>query len=59
MARKETNFKMEGVELCGNCHGTGYDAELDCICPICEGSGRVYKTRKGIVTVEPYKGKRE
>lgn len=58
MARKETKFNLEGVELCGNCHGTGVDEATGWKCPVCEGSGRVFKTRKGTVTVEPYKGQR-
>lgn len=59
MAKKESKFNVEGVELCGSCHGTGIvlDGFIEYKeCPVCEGSGRIYKTRKGTVTVEPYKG---
>lgn len=50
-----TPFEIKTVELCGNCHGTGKDSS-GCKCHVCEGSGRVWKTRKGTVEIEPYKG---
>lgn len=53
MAKQD--FEYKNVELCGNCHGTGVD-ENKHKCPVCDGTGRIYKTRKGTVTVEPYKG---
>lgn len=51
-------FNLENVELCGNCRGTGIDELTGWKCPVCEGSGRVFKRREGVVTVEPYKGQR-
>ena len=54
MAKQD--FEYKNVELCGNCHGTGWDETGKHRCPTCDGTGRIYKTRKGTVTVEPYKG---
>lgn len=56
----KTPFKFVRVELCGNCHGSGTVEEgtfrrKSYTCPTCEGSGRVVKTREGIVTIEPYR----
>lgn len=53
-----TPFHVEGIELCGACGGTGTDEITGWTCPVCEGTGRVHKVRKGTVTVEPYRGQK-
>ena len=53
MAKQD--FEYKNVELCGNCHGTGWDETGKHRCPTCDGTGRIYKTRKGTVTVDPYR----
>lgn len=53
MAKQD--FEYKNVELCGCCQGTGHNTSGQ-KCHVCDGTGRIYKTRKGTVTVEPYKG---
>lgn len=56
---KETPFQSEKIEICRNCQGVGfvpngYNGQAQPVCPVCGGSGRVKKTTRGIVTIEPY-----
>jgi DnaJ-class molecular chaperone len=59
---KAKDFQVEQIELCRNCQGQGMipiaegGAQLLAMCPVCQGSGRVRVIRKGVVTVEPYRG---
>lgn len=60
---KAKDFQVEQIQLCRNCQGEGMvpiaegKTQLLATCPICQGSGRVRVIRKGVVNVEPYRGK--
>lgn len=57
---KEIPFNICKVELCNDCKGTGVIDESTIFrnnvvkCLTCNGTGRIKKTRKGVVTIEPY-----
>ena len=59
---KAKDFQVEQIELCRNCQGQGMipiaegGTQLLAMCPVCQGSGRVRVIRKGVFTVEPYRG---
>lgn len=59
MGKKERYYERERIEVCRNCQGFGLvllDGEFlpSTTCPVCEGSGRVKKTSKVAITIEPY-----
>lgn len=40
------------IEVCGECEGKGFaNREL---CPMCNGSGRIVKTKKVIIDIKPF-----
>ncbi|MBQ7210518.1 MAG: molecular chaperone DnaJ [Paludibacteraceae bacterium] len=55
---KVRQFEYNRIDLCRDCHGVGYlppdEDGITPVCPVCSGSGRVKKTTKGTVTIEPY-----
>lgn len=56
---KITPFTYIKIEICRNCKGAGfvpngYNGQAQPVCPVCEGTGRIKKTNKGTVTIEPY-----
>jgi DnaJ-class molecular chaperone len=61
MCKKERDYdKAPRIEMCRNCRGAGMirvdDASTPSMCPVCGGSGRVKKTVKIHLVVEPYTG---
>lgn len=62
-SEKTRNYTpQQRVEICRNCHGTGM-ADTGSLfrsrkgsCPVCNGSGRVIKTKTVIINIKPYKG---
>ncbi|MBR3565321.1 MAG: hypothetical protein IKN91_03200 [Paludibacteraceae bacterium] len=58
MKTREFNYKQPA--LCKDCKGAGfvYDGESDTAivkeCPTCKGSGKVWITKQGTVTITPY-----
>lgn len=60
---KEKKYRTEypkEIEVCRNCQGRGKTLEYSLFhgrgdtCPVCEGSGRIIKTKTVIITIEPY-----
>lgn len=41
------------IEVCGGCKGTGRQDGRRC--DVCQGSGRIVKTKRVIINIEPYK----
>ena len=61
MCKKERDYdKAPRIEVCRNCQGAGMirveGALAPSSCPVCSGSGRVKKTVKIHLEVEPYTG---
>lgn len=67
----EKKYLQVRVDLCRNCAGRGVVASLDthaivgvipddtvveCVCPVCGGSGRVQVRREITVIIEPFNG---
>ncbi len=47
----------EAIEVCLNCGGTGanFTDSMEDTCPVCNGTGRVVKTKTVIIDIKPYK----
>ncbi len=60
MCKKQQEYEKVRIEICRNCLGAGrVGIEGDRNpgrCPVCGGSGRMKKTTKGCLVVEPYAG---
>lgn len=62
MSEKVRNYNKENIEVCRNCKGVGtvYASNLDAEeekpykCPVCDGGGRIKKTLKIEIIIEPY-----
>ena len=66
---KQKDYEFTGIEICRNCQGSGtvnpgkewVDAFLGRFrksggqCPVCEGSGRIVKTRNISIKITPFK----
>ena len=65
---KQKDYEFKGIEICRNCPGSGTVDPLkdwgtflnrfknpNVRCPICEGSGRVVKTRSISIKITPFK----
>lgn len=62
--RKVRQYKFDTIEICRNCGGSGKVLEersfpalggyRETVCPVCEGSGRVTKTKDITVTIESF-----
>lgn len=55
---KKRTFEYTKIEICRNCHGAGfvaggYNSQVAPVCTVCAGSGRITKSVKGSVSVEP------
>lgn len=57
--KKVRQYQSTSIEICRNCGGTGKEKSILSLikseCPICNGSGRVHKTKEITVTVESFK----
>ena len=57
---KVRDFNYKQPALCKDCKGSGYILESGLIgdihreCPTCKGSGKVWITKAGTVTITPY-----
>lgn len=55
---KVRDFNYKQPALCKDCKGSGYiweDGIISSRCPTCDGTGKVWITKQGTVTVTPYK----
>ena len=57
---KVRDFNYKQPALCKDCKGSGYiyddcfGGEIGRTCPTCKGSGKVWITKAGTVTITPY-----
>lgn len=59
MEVKAKTFRNERVDLCRHCQGVGFvnggeGGQVLPTCPVCGGSGRVWKITEGTVTIKKY-----
>lgn len=67
---KQKDYEFKGIEICRNCQGSGtvdpgkewadaflgrFSKRASGQCPVCEGSGRVVKTRNISIKITPFK----
>lgn len=65
---KQKDYEFTGIEICRNCQGSGtVDSGKEWVdvfgrfrndgrrCPVCEGSGRIVKTRNISIRITPFK----